>query len=73
MNNKILKIYLTIFILITFFTSALFIYEQINKLNLPKGIISIVINYGYFLIHLSSFIAMLYYGKEFFVSINKKD
>lgn len=73
MKNKILKIYLTVFMLISFFASALFAYEQISKLNLPKGLISVIVNYGYFLIHLSSFSAMLYYGKDFFVSMNTKD
>ena len=73
MKNKILKVYLTIFTFIIFLVSAIFIYEQIDKLNLPKGIISAIVNYGYFLVHLSSFAAMLYYGKESFVSMNKKD
>ena len=73
MKNKILKMYLTIFTFIIFITSAIFIYEQINKLHLPKGIISAIVNYGYFLLHLSSFTAMLYYGKESFVSMNKTD
>ena len=73
MNNKILKVYLAIFMFVIFLTSIIFIYEQINKLNLPKGIISNFVRYGYFLIHLSSFSAMLYYGKEFLVSGSKND
>lgn len=73
MKNRILKIYLTVFVFIIFLTSAFYIYEQINKINLPKGIISTIVNYSYFLIHLSSFAAMLYYGKELFASTNKKD
>lgn len=68
MKKKILEVYLTIFGLTIFVTSAIFIYEQINKLNLPKGIISAIVNYGYFLIHLVSFSSMLYYGKESFIS-----
>ena len=72
MKKKVLEVYLTIFGLIIFVTSAIFIYEQINKLNLPKGAISAIVNYGYFLIHLVSFSAMLYYGKESFVHSNKK-
>ena len=73
MKTKILKIYLTVFTFIVFFTSAAFVYEQINKIELPKGIVSAIVNYGYFLIHLSSFLAMLYFGKESFVSMNRKD
>ena len=73
MKNKFIKIYLITFELMVFITSALFVYEQINKVNLPKGFISAIVNYGYFLIHLTSFSAMLYYGKESFISVNKKD
>ncbi len=64
MKKKILKIYLSVFLLVIFVTSAIPIYQLIAKLNLPKGIISAVVNYGYFLIHGGSFFAMLHYSKE---------
>lgn len=73
MKNKFLKAYLIIFGAMVFITSAMFMYEQINKFNLPKGFIYAIVTYGYLIIHLTSFSLMLYYGKESFISDNKKD
>ena len=70
MQNKVLKIYLNIFGFIVFLTSALFVYGIIDKLELPSGVISIIVNYGYLIIHILSFGAMLHYSDE--LLINKK-
>lgn len=60
-KKKLLKIYLNIFSVLCFFSSALFVYDLIAKLNLPRGIASSIVNYGYFLVHIFSYIGMLHY------------
>ena len=69
--NKFFKIYLLIFSFIIFVTSAIYIFQLIDALHLPKGIVSALVNYGYLLIHIFSFISMLHYGNELFEQ-NKK-
>lgn len=61
MKDKLLTLYLGVFLLFVFISSAMFMYELIAKLNLPSGIISIIVNYGYFLVHIASFVAMFHY------------
>lgn len=66
MKSKFLTVYVSLFSLFVFFSSAIVAYDLIAMLNLPKGIISALVNYGYFLIHLGSFSFMLWNGKSLF-------
>lgn len=71
-DKKLLKVYLSCFSFISFFCSLLYISEIIDKLNLPKGIISAVVNYLYLIVHGMSFLGMLFYGKELLSSAEKR-
>lgn len=70
--SKFFKIYLLFFSIIIFITSLIYISQLIDLLNLPKGIIYAFVNYGYYLLHTFSFIAMLHYGHELLENTNKK-
>lgn len=64
MKEKLLTFYLSAFLLFTFVSSALFMYDIIAKLNLPD-IIHKIVCYGYFLIHIASFVGMFLYADKF--------
>lgn len=61
MKDKLLTTYLYAFFLFVFISSAICSYELIGKLNIPSGIISAIVNYGYFIIHIASFVALFHY------------
>ena len=65
MKNKFLKVYMGIYMLVVFISSATYIDGLIYKLNLPDGVISAIVHYGFLLLHICSFCLMLYYSKEF--------
>lgn len=71
MKKKILKIYLSIFLIFVFIASAFPVYDLIAKLNLPSGIISAIVNYGYFIVHVASFIAMFHFKDLIITTKNK--
>jgi hypothetical protein len=64
MKDKLIIAYLRLFEIVVFFSSAIFMYQLLDKIPLPEGIIYAVVHYGYLLIHLGSFLAMLYHGRK---------
>lgn len=59
MKKKFLKTYLGLFSVIVFITSCLYMTQLLDKLGLPY-----FFNFIYYLIHVGSFAAMLFYGKD---------
>ncbi len=64
MKEKLLNLYLSAFLLMTFISSALFMNDLLSKLNLPDMIDSIVC-YGYFLVHIASYVGLLLNADKF--------
>jgi len=64
MKRKILTLYLSIFLIFTFVSSALFMYDLIAMLNLPD-IIDTIVGYGYFLVHIVSYVGMFINADKF--------
>lgn len=64
MKKKIFMTYLGIYSFVVVISSGIYISQLINMLDIPKGIVYAVVNYGFYLVHFGSFAAMLYYGKE---------
>lgn len=63
-KGKWFKAYVNCFAVLVYITSLLFMSGLIDKLNLPKGILSALVEYGYYLLHTVSFGALMFYGKE---------
>lgn len=61
MKEKLITLYVSLFTIFVFFASTFCAYDLIDMLNLPEGIISAIINYGYLLVHIVSFIAMFHF------------
>lgn len=72
MKDKLLTLYINVFLIFTFFSSAFYVYDWLNKLNIPSGILHIIIYYGYFLLHIASFIAMFHY-KDKLITTKKRE
>ena len=71
MEKRFLKIYLNVFFLVSFISSASVMYKWVTSFF--DDFISQYIGYIYLLIHLISFAAMIKYGEEFiFVKNNNK-
>lgn len=64
MKEKLLKLYLSAFLLMTFISSALFMNDLLSKLNLPD-IIDGIVCYGYFVIHIASYAGLLLNADKF--------
>lgn len=64
MKGKLFTYYVYLFTLFTFFSSAICVYELLDKLNIPSGILHAIVYYGYFLVHIASFVAMIYYYRQ---------
>ena len=65
MKNKFFKVYMGIYMLVVFISSAAYIDGLIYKLNLPDGVLSAIVHYGGLLLHLCSFCFMLYRSEDF--------
>jgi len=61
MKEKLLTLYISIFFMFTFISSAMCAYDLLDLLNIPSGILHAIIYYGYFLVHIASFMAMFHY------------
>lgn len=64
MKEKLLKLYLSAFLLMTFISSALFMNDILSKLNLPD-IIDGIVWYGYFVVHIASYGGLLSNADKF--------
>ena len=62
--KKWFKIYINAFSFFIYITSLLFTIGLIDKLDLPKGLFSSLVDYGYSMFHTGSYVALMYYGKE---------
>ena len=59
MKKKIIKIYLDFFEFFIIIASFLFMCEILNKFNIPS-----IFDYLYYIFHILSFVALLYYRKH---------